>query len=87
MSEQTATQTVTQTPIEYANHLTISCSVSDLDRAIDWYRELLDAGVLGPGRPSALSTTVGMRFAGRLGLLRAVQLLERYWDRRLLAAG
>jgi CreA protein len=41
MSEQTATQTLTQAPIDYADHLTISCGVSDLDRAIEWYRELL----------------------------------------------
>ena len=27
MSEQTATQTVTETPIEYADHLTIACGV------------------------------------------------------------
>ena len=41
MSEQTATQTVTSTPIDYSPHLTISCSVANLDQAIEWYRELL----------------------------------------------
>jgi catechol 2,3-dioxygenase-like lactoylglutathione lyase family enzyme len=41
VSEQTATKTVTETPIEYANHLTISCGASDLDRAIEWYHDLL----------------------------------------------
>jgi CreA protein len=41
MSEQTATQTLTQAPIDYADHLTISCGVTDLDAAIDWYREHL----------------------------------------------
>lgn len=45
MSEQTAT-TTTATPIEYANHLTISCGVKDLDKAIDWYREMLGFEVL-----------------------------------------
>jgi catechol 2,3-dioxygenase-like lactoylglutathione lyase family enzyme len=41
MSQQTATQTLTEAPIDYANHLTISCSVSNLDAAIEWYREHL----------------------------------------------
>jgi CreA protein len=41
MSEQTATQTLTQAPIEYADHLTISCGVTNLDAAIAWYREHL----------------------------------------------
>jgi catechol 2,3-dioxygenase-like lactoylglutathione lyase family enzyme len=40
MSEQTAT-TTTAAPIDYAGHLTISIGVRDLDKAIDWYRELL----------------------------------------------
>jgi CreA protein len=40
MSEQTAT-TTTAAPIEYAEHLTISIGVRDLDKAIDWYREML----------------------------------------------
>jgi CreA protein len=42
MSESSsATKTAMQTPIGYAEHLTISCSVSDLERAIAWYRDLL----------------------------------------------
>ena len=55
---------------------------------IDWYRELLDGGLLRGGRPSTLSVTAaGMRLAGRLGLLRGVELAERYAGRRLLAGG
>ena len=57
-----------------------------LRETIDWYRELLDEGVLGAGRPSTLSVTAaGMRVAGRLGLLRGVELAERYAGRRLVA--
>src|SRR6187431_1258588 len=41
MSESSAAQTATKTPIDYADHLTISCSVSDLEPAIAWYRDLL----------------------------------------------
>jgi CreA protein len=42
MSESSsATKSAMQTPIGYADHLTISCSVSDLERAIAWYRDLL----------------------------------------------
>ena len=53
---------------------------------IDWYRELLDGGALDGGRPTTLSlTAAGMRFAGQLGLLRGVELAERYAGRRLLA--
>jgi catechol 2,3-dioxygenase-like lactoylglutathione lyase family enzyme len=40
MSEQTATSSVTA-PIEYADHLTISIGVRDLEQAIAWYREML----------------------------------------------
>jgi CreA protein len=29
------------TPIEYANHLTISVNVSDFEKAVDWYRDTL----------------------------------------------
>jgi catechol 2,3-dioxygenase-like lactoylglutathione lyase family enzyme len=45
MSEQTAT-TTTASPIEYADHLTISIGVRDLDKAIDWYREMLGFEVI-----------------------------------------
>jgi Glyoxalase/Bleomycin resistance protein/Dioxygenase superfamily len=41
MSESSATETAMQSPIDYADHMTISCSVSDLERSIAWYRELL----------------------------------------------
>lgn len=41
MSEQAATQQRT-TPFEYEpGNLTISVNVSDLQRAIDWYRDAL----------------------------------------------
>lgn len=41
MSEAT-TQTAKQaTPFEYAGNLVISVAVSDLERSIEWYRELL----------------------------------------------
>jgi CreA protein len=46
MSEQTATQVAATTPIDYAQHLTISCSVADLDSAIEWYRRLLGFEVI-----------------------------------------
>ena len=56
-----------------------------LRETIDWYRELLDGGVLGAGRPSTLSVTAAaMRLAGRVGLLRGVRLAERYAGRRLV---
>ena len=41
MSESSASGTAMQTPIDYADHLTISCSGSDLERSIAWYRDLL----------------------------------------------
>ncbi len=59
-----------------------------LRETIDWYLELLDGGLLRGGRPSTLSVTAaGMRLAGRLGLLRGVELAERYARRRLVAGG
>lgn len=52
---------------------------------IDWYRELLDEGRLDGGRPSPLSiTAAGVHLAGRLGVLRGVELVERYAGRRLV---
>jgi dihydroflavonol-4-reductase len=57
-----------------------------LRETIEWYRELLERGALDAGRPSTLSVTAaGMRLADRLGVLRGVQLAERYSGRRLLA--
>jgi catechol 2,3-dioxygenase-like lactoylglutathione lyase family enzyme len=41
MSEQQAVQQKTATPFEYAGNLVISVNVSDLDRSIEWYREML----------------------------------------------
>jgi catechol 2,3-dioxygenase-like lactoylglutathione lyase family enzyme len=42
VSEQTAVhEVVTGGPIDYAEHLTISFGVSSIDRAIEWYRDLL----------------------------------------------
>jgi len=46
MSEKTVTEPLTDAPIEYADHLTISCGVSDLDRAIDWYHDHLGFEVI-----------------------------------------
>ena len=45
MSEQTAT-TTTAAPIEYADHLTISIGVRNLDDAIAWYRDMLGFEVI-----------------------------------------
>ena len=57
-----------------------------LRETIDWYSELLDRGILGAGRLSALSVSAaGMRVADRLGLLRGAEIAERYVGRRLVA--
>jgi len=56
-----------------------------LTDTIDWYRDLIDSGVLGAGRPSALSlAAAGMRAADRVGALGALRLAERYVGRRLV---
>ena len=53
---------------------------------IDWYRDLIDEGVLGRGRLSALSlAAAGMRVADRAGALGALRVAERYVGRRLVA--
>ena len=53
---------------------------------IDWYRELIDSGAFGGGRPTALSLAAGgMRLAERVGLLGGVRVAERYAGRRLVA--
>ncbi len=55
---------------------------------VEWYRELMDAGKLGGGRPTALSLAAGgMRLAGKVGLLGGVRVAERYAGRRLVAGG
>ena len=57
-----------------------------LTDTIDWYRRLIDTGILGGGRPSALSlAAAGVRLADRSGALGVVRLAERYVGRRLVA--
>jgi hypothetical protein len=57
-----------------------------LTDTIDWYRELIDSGALGGGRPSALSlAAAGMRVADRTGALGVLRVAERYVGRRMLA--
>jgi dihydroflavonol-4-reductase len=52
---------------------------------IDWYRELIDGGILGGGRPSPMSVAAaGVRLARRAGVLDGVQAAERYLGRRLV---
>ena len=58
-----------------------------LSDTIDWYRDLIDAGVLGRGRASALSlAAAGMRMADRTGALGALRVAERYVGRRLVTS-
>jgi dihydroflavonol-4-reductase len=53
---------------------------------IDWYRELIQSGGFGRGRPSPLSlAAAGMRVAERAGVLRALRGAERYVGRRMVA--
>ncbi len=53
---------------------------------IEWYRELIERGGLGGGRPSALSlAAAGMRMADRAGALGVLRAAERYVGRRLVA--
>ena len=57
-----------------------------LRETIGWYRELIERGVLYGGRPSALSlAAVGVRVAGRAGLLRGLRAAEPLVGRRLVA--
>ncbi len=57
-----------------------------LTDTIDWYRRLIDTGVFGGGRPSALSlAAAGVRVADRAGALGVMRLAERYVGRRLVA--
>ena len=56
-----------------------------LRETVEWYRELLETGSLGGGRPSSLSVAAaGVRLAGRVGLLRALHEAERHVGRRLV---
>ena len=53
---------------------------------IDWYRELIESGRLGGGPPSPLSlAALGIRTAGRAGLLRPLRAAEGRLGRRLVA--
>ena len=57
-----------------------------LTDTIDWYRELIESGAFGGGRPSALSlAAAGMRMADRSGALAALRAAERYVGRRMVA--
>jgi dihydroflavonol-4-reductase len=57
-----------------------------LRETVDWYAELIRAGVLGGGRPSPMSLgSLGVRLAGRTGGLRVLQALEGWTGRRLVA--
>jgi hypothetical protein len=56
-----------------------------LQDTIDWYRELMDGGTLGGGRPSPLSVAaVGVRLADRAGVLGGLKAAERWVGRRLV---
>ncbi len=53
---------------------------------VDWYRELIDAGVLDRGSASPLSVwAAGLRLAERTGALRVVDAVGRRAGRRLIA--
>ena len=53
---------------------------------IEWYRELIESGAFGGGRPSALSlAAAGMRVADRTGALGVLRAAERYVGRRMVA--
>jgi dihydroflavonol-4-reductase len=53
---------------------------------VGWYQSLIASGALDGARPSPLSVgAVGVRFAGRAGLLRGLRLAERYVGRQLVS--
>jgi hypothetical protein len=55
---------------------------------IDWYRDLIEAGLLGGGEPSALSLpAAGLRLAGRAGLLAGLRAAGDRLGRRLVVGG
>lgn len=57
-----------------------------LTDTIDWYRELIESGAFGGGRPSALSlAAAGMRVADRTGALGILRAAERHVGRRMVA--
>lgn len=52
---------------------------------IAWYQELIDSGTFAAGRRSPMSmAAVGVRLAGRAGLLSGLRLAERYTGRRFV---
>jgi dihydroflavonol-4-reductase len=57
-----------------------------LHATIDWYRELIDRGVFAGRRASGMSlASAGLRAADRIGVVGALQGLERWSGRRLVA--
>lgn len=56
-----------------------------LEDTIDWYRGLIDSGVMGGGVSAMSLGALGMRLAGRSGLTGAFRVAERYAGRRLVA--
>jgi dihydroflavonol-4-reductase len=59
-----------------------------LRETVEWYRELMELGVLGAGRPSVMSLgSLGMRLTGRAGGTRLLHALEGWTGRRLVAGG
>jgi dihydroflavonol-4-reductase len=57
-----------------------------LQDTIDWYRELIEAGVFDGGARSPLSlAAAGLHLADRMGVLGAVRAAERYVGVKLLA--
>jgi uncharacterized glyoxalase superfamily protein PhnB len=86
MSEQTAT-TTTASPIEYADHLTISIGVRDLDKAIDWYREELQTegttpvfGVKDIEAARSHLESNGVRFDGETQVIPEMVKLATFYD-------
>ena len=59
-----------------------------LRETVEWYGELLRAGLLAGGRPSTMSLgSLGVRAAARVGGLRVAHALEAWTGRRLVAVG
>ena len=57
-----------------------------LRTTIDWYRELIDRGVFAARRPSGMSVAaLGLRAAGRVGVVAGLREVERWSGRRLVA--
>ena len=59
-----------------------------LQSTIDWYRQLIDRGVFAGRRPSGMSmAALGLRAAGRVGVVAGLREVERWSGRRLVAGG